>query len=145
MRGSLLFVMTVLFCKISFANDRILTCESMDKFDRASQIEFNVDTGNLKMKDMASSNWVDVYSETAACGLKVKDSKTCAKQIWHNFDDLNVKNKSAFYSVKCKVGNRDMIDQNGALEINRFGDGTGSFVCGQLSRHDLYLTNCKVK
>lgn len=143
MRASLLFIMGILVYNFSFADSRKLTCDAVDSFDRTSQVEFNVDTGLLKMKDAASTSWKEVYSDQVACGLKNNNSENCVKNIWHNFDDSNAKIKSAAYSVRCKIGNTHLIDQNGELEINRFGDGTGSFVCGRLSKHELYLTNCK--
>lgn len=143
MRASLLFAMTVLTCNFSFAASRVLTCDAVDSIDRTSQIEFNVDTGDLKMKDAMASAWQDVYSAQVSCGLKNRNPKNCVKNIWHNLDDSNAKNKSAAYSVRCKIGDTNIVDQNGELEINRSGDGTGSFVCGRLSKHDLYLTNCK--
>lgn len=145
MRASLLFILVILVHNFSFAQSRILTCDAVDNFDRVSQIEFNVDTGSLKMKGAAASSWNDIYSDQLACGLKVNNPKNCTKNIWHNFDEPNAKNKSASYSVRCKVGKRDIVDQNGELEINRFGDGTGSFICGRLSKHELSLANCQTK
>jgi len=127
---------------MSFADERKINCDAVDSFDQPSQIEFNVDTGDLRMRD-DTLEWNVLYSKKIACGLKASDPKNCVKKIWHNFDNPQVKNKSATYSVKCKIGNNNLIDQNGELEINRFDDGTGSFVCGRLSKHELALSNCK--
>lgn len=143
MRVSLFFIISFLTHEFSYANSRVLTCDAADNFDRTSEVEFDVDSGDLKVKETGTSVWRDFYSSKHSCGIKITDPQQCVKTIWHNFDDLNSKTKSATMSVRCKVGDTVLVDQNGDLEINTFGDKIGYFICGRLSKNELSLTNCK--
>ena len=56
MRAGLLLVVTVLVYNFGFADSRKLTCDAVDSFDRTSQVEFDVDTEVLRMKDAAAAS-----------------------------------------------------------------------------------------
>ena len=142
MRSILSFVVIICFHSLSWAAGRTVTCDSVDSFQNASQIEFNIDTGYLRMKE--ASGWTDLYTEQLACGLKVGNPNNCVKKISHNFDNPQAISKAAVFSVRCKSGSNNLTELNGDLEINRSGNGAGSFVCGRLSKHALYLTQCRI-
>lgn len=80
---------------MSFADVRKINCDAVDSFDQSSEIEFNVDSGDVRMKADASK-WKVLYSEGLACGLAVSDPKNCVKKIWHNFDNSQVKINQQF-------------------------------------------------
>ncbi len=69
----------------------------------------------------------------------------CTQVINHNLDKPNQPHFAVSLSIKCKSKGGITLKQfNGVAEINRFGDGYGSFVCGKLTSNDLTLSNCTV-
>lgn len=143
----LIFVLTSLFSAISFANtNQTFTCDSTDSLERQSVFELNVDTGVIKLKStqVPNTKWKILYSDDIACGHKISTSVTCTRQLQHNFGKPNKPYAAAADSMRCVLRGKPEIQLNGDLEINRFGDGTGIFVCGTLSSNSLMLKSCKV-
>lgn len=114
------------------AADRLFTCNAIDSFDRKSNFEINVDSGAIKMKASSGHEWKVLYANRLNCGLKTPASVICRRQLIHNFDNPQRPYEAVTDTIRChdKSG-RPLIDLNGTLEINRFGDRSGLFVCGQ--------------
>jgi len=146
MRLILIFT-SLLFTIVGNATDRAFICNGVDSLDRQSIFELNVDTGVIRMKETSPiAHWKIIYSDKISCTHKVPTSYTCTRQLKHNFDNPNKTHAAATDRIRCIRGNgKPVMELNGGLEINRFGDGTGSFVCGPLTRYSLMLENCQVR
>ncbi|OFZ46026.1 MAG: hypothetical protein A2381_00515 [Bdellovibrionales bacterium RIFOXYB1_FULL_37_110] len=145
----LIIVFTLLFSTgLALANSgRTFKCNALNDIDQQSIFEINIDTGVIKMKDVqaAHADWLTLYSEDISCTHHNTTSVTCTRQLRHNFNDPDSSYKAITDSIRCvRPGGKPLIHLNGDLEINRFGDGTGTFACGTLTKYKLMLEGCKV-
>jgi len=129
--------------------ENIYICDATDRLDRDSSFKVNLDTQIMEKSQPSASPqdeliWGTLYSESTSCGHE-SNPKRCEKNLWHNVNDPSAQIKMATYSARCTSGQRPMPELNGNLEINRDADGSGFFVCGPLSKHDLLLSNCRLE
>jgi hypothetical protein len=125
------------------ANERIVKCQAIDSLDNLSVFEMNIDSGAIKTTPTNKVAKV-LYSEAKKCGLNLGKA-VCKQTIQHNMDMPNQPHFALLFQVSCKSGGGTVLKHmNGTAEINRFGDGNGSFVCGTLSSNELQLSNCTV-
>lgn len=130
----------------AIAAERFFVCDATDGLDRASVFEVNVDSGVVRAKRADKSVWKILYSNKVSCGLKIPASHSCRRNLVHNFDTPQRPHLAATDTIRCvDRSGRPVIELNGNMEINRFGDGLGSFVCGRFSTNNLALENCKAK
>lgn len=139
----LIVFFTALFSFTTHAEDRIVKCAALDSLNTEYSFEMNIDSGAIKVMP-ADGLWKTLYSETKKCGLNV-GKVVCSQAISHNLDKPNQPHFAVALAVTCKSkGGLILKELSGSAEINRFGDGYGSFVCGALSTNELQLSNCAV-
>lgn len=146
MRCFLVFSLLLSSGSVFAANLRVFVCNATDSLDRKSRIELNVDTGNIRMKDanIENANWQIVYSREIGCTHKVPYHVACTRHLKHSLDYHNKLYAGAIDRIRCFLNGRPEVQFDGDLEINRFGDGTGKFVCGTLTKYNLLLEGCKL-
>lgn len=126
------------------AKDRFAKCEARDRLDRVYDFQMNVDAGTIKTTATDGSQKVS-YSDTKKCGLNV-GSAVCSETIVHNLDEPGQTHFAVEFKAICKSkAGKIRKELNGSAEINRSGDGLGSFVCGALPSNELQLSNCVVQ
>jgi len=126
------------------ASQRIVRCEAVDGFDNQYSFSMNVDSGEIKTMPLGGV-WKTLYSEQKKCGLKVGGA-VCSQTVQQNLDMPDQPHFAVVFRVSCKsIGGTVLREMNGAAEINRFGEGSGSFICGPRSSNELQLSNCSVQ
>lgn len=143
------FLISIVFVSTTFATElsRSFICSAEDTLGRLSALTFNVEARTITMKaanDPSAPSRI-LYDANTSCGLKVTGSKKCETRFNHNLDQPNKPYPAMNGTIRCTAQpNRPIHEQSGSFEINRFGDGTGFFDCGKLSRHDLALHDCSL-
>jgi hypothetical protein len=141
-----LCLIALLAVPIANAADRTFTCNAVDDLGRTSILEVNIETGAVRMKDAesTSANWRILYDVGTYCTHKAAALWTCTRNFIHNFDDPQKLHPALADSIRClNASKKPEVQLNGEVEINRFGDGTGFFACGTLSKFHLNLDKCK--
>ncbi len=146
----LIFVLVLTGLISAMANSESLTaeqkfiCNATDRLEQKSTFELIVHAETIRIKSDSDAAWKTLYSKDIGCSLKISEQEICSKKMNHNLDDSNRKYSTTNGRFRCiRDDNRPDIQLNGNFEINRFADGTGSFVCGTLPKHDLKLENCR--
>lgn len=126
---------------IVHAQDRILKCNALDNLGNEYSFEMNLSTGDIK-KTTAEGSLKTLYSDEKRCGLNVGKA-VCSQVLNHNLDKPDQPYYAVTFNIRCKSKGGTILQEfNGSAEINRSGDGYGSFMCGSLPSNELQLSNC---